>query len=130
MSFIEDGYFYICKRDDDDYVLAKNSDGSNSYNLPRISDSQYSFSEAEDYYNDNPSMRFVEKAASPSQRELLEAELETLLSWFDWYDQQCMQYQRSQRMQAQWDGDIESLDTEAVTKSARIVMIRTELDIL
>ena len=47
MSFIEDGYLYICKRNDDDYVLAKHPDGTYSYNLPRISDSPYSFAEAE-----------------------------------------------------------------------------------
>lgn len=129
-DFVADGYIYICRRNDDDYVLARNADGTDSYDLPRNYDlSPYSFEWAQAYYDDNPDKRFEEKPFEPTPQEILEAELETLLSWFDWYDQQCMQYQRSQRMGVSWEGDIDSLDALAVIKARRINEIRNQLDI-
>ena len=53
-----------------------------------------------------------------------EAELSSLLSWFEWYDQQCIQYQRSVRLGLEFDKDIEALDNEAVSKAERISQIR------
>lgn len=129
-DFVEDGYHYICKRNDDDYVLARNPDGTDSYDLPRNYElSPYSFEWAQAYYDDNPDMRFEEKQVEPTQAEILESELETLLSWFDWYDQQCMQYQRSQRMGVSWEGNIDDLDAQAVIKAHRINEIREQLGI-
>lgn len=53
-----------------------------------------------------------------------EVELNSLLSWFEWYDQQCIQYQRSVRLGLEFDKDIKVLDNEAVSKAERISQIR------
>lgn len=78
-SFIEDGYIYINKRSDSDYVLARNQDGSDSYDLPQnYEDTEYSFDEAEQYYIDNPDKRFEFPVRQKTEEELIQEELETL----------------------------------------------------
>lgn len=57
----------------------------------------------------------------------LSAELDNLNRWFDWYDQQCIQYQRSQRMGQTFDRDIDEMDREAAENALRIRQIREEL---
>lgn len=56
-----------------------------------------------------------------------ESEVQELTSWFAWYDQQAIQYQRSQRMGTEFDRDMAALDAEAVEKSQRINELRTIL---
>lgn len=61
------------------------------------------------------------------RQRIAETELQELTSWFGWYDQQAIQYQRAQRMNIAFDRDMAALDAEAVTKSLRINELRTIL---
>ena len=56
-----------------------------------------------------------------------EKELSSLLSWFDWYDEQIMQYHRSQRLNVEFDKDIEELDNQAKFNADRINFLRSEI---
>lgn len=58
------------------------------------------------------------------QIKAYEKELQSLEEWFKWYDQQCIQYQRSVRLGLEFDKDIKDLDNEAVSKAERISQIR------
>lgn len=51
-------------------------------------------------------------------------ELAELYEWFAWYDNQCSQYQRAQRMGEPFDWDMSALDSIAKDKQARIREIR------
>lgn len=63
----------------------------------------------------------------PTQKELLEKELKELLTWFEEYDKQTIQYQRCQRLGIEFDKDINELDAQAQTNSERITEIRNLL---
>jgi len=63
----------------------------------------------------------------PTEMELFENELNSLLVWFEEYDNQVKQYERCQRLGIEFDRDIEELDNEAVVKAARITEIRNIL---
>lgn len=59
-----------------------------------------------------------------AQEELLLNELNFLYSWFEEYDNQVKQYQRSQRLGIEFDKDIATLDKEAQANAKRITEIR------
>lgn len=65
-----------------------------------------------------------ERKAYILQLQSYEKELKTLNEWFSWYDQQCIQYQRSQRLKTQFNKDIASLDKEAEKNAKQITKIR------
>lgn len=50
-----------------------------------------------------------------------------LLNWFSWYDQQCMQYQRAQRLGLEFDNDINELDMQARDNAAQIKIYREKM---
>ena len=54
-------------------------------------------------------------------------ELSDLLSWFNRYDVQCMQYQRAMRVHGTSDMDIASLDEQAIINAQRIKDLRVEI---
>lgn len=51
-------------------------------------------------------------------------EIDQLLDWFEWYDQQCAQYLRAQRLGIDFDKDIDELDAQARTNAQRISELR------
>lgn len=51
-------------------------------------------------------------------------ELAERLQWFDWYDLQVKEYERSQRLGEPFDGDIMALDEQAKENAARIRELR------
>ena len=51
-------------------------------------------------------------------------EIDQLMAWFEWYDQQCAQYLRAQRLGLAFDKDIEELDEQARTNAQRISELR------
>lgn len=55
-------------------------------------------------------------------------ELEELEKWFEEYDKQVIQYQRSLRLGIEFDKDINELDEQAVVNAARIKELRTKID--
>lgn len=59
-----------------------------------------------------------------TQEELLLNELNFLYSWFEEYDNQVKQYERSQRLGVEFDKDIAKLDKEAQANAKRITEIR------
>lgn len=65
-----------------------------------------------------------EKAARRELSVQIQAELSEIEAWFLWYDNQCMQYQRSVRLGEAFDQDIALLDHEAKTKQTRAREIR------
>lgn len=54
-------------------------------------------------------------------------ELEELEKWFEEYDKQVIQYQRSLRLGIEFDKDINELDEQAVVNAARIKELRTKI---
>lgn len=56
-------------------------------------------------------------------------ELEELELWFEEYDKQVIQYQRSVRLGVEFDKDIAELDRLAVDNAKRIKELRTLLDL-
>lgn len=63
----------------------------------------------------------------PTQKELLENELNSLYVWFDEYDNQVKQYERCQRLGVEFDKNIEELDAQATINQQRIAEIRNLL---
>lgn len=53
-----------------------------------------------------------------------EKELRPILAWFSWYDEQCIQYQRCQRLGDEFDKDISELDIQAEEYAARVKYLR------
>ena len=53
-----------------------------------------------------------------------ERELFQLNQWFTWYDEQCIQYQRAQRLGTEFDKDIAELDAQATANAARVKELR------
>lgn len=51
-------------------------------------------------------------------------EIDQLMNWFEWYDQQCAQYQRAQRLGIDFDQDIDELDTQARENAQKIAKLR------
>ena len=71
-------------------------------------------------YQDGALLLDAERAASRATSKAEYAEWAELLSWFRWYDNQCMQYQRAQRQQTPFDRDIAVLDEQAAASQTRI----------
>ena len=65
-----------------------------------------------------------EKQAAEAAREAEAAELGELLAWFEWYDGQICQYERSVRLGESFDRDVAALDAQAKEKQLRIRQIR------
>ena len=53
-----------------------------------------------------------------------QAEYNELLQWFTWYDNQCAQYARAQRLGIEFDRDIVELDQQANKNQNRISELR------
>jgi len=53
-----------------------------------------------------------------------ERELCEINAWFTWYDEQCIQYQRCQRLGVEFDKDIAELDAQATVNAARVKELR------
>ena len=60
----------------------------------------------------------------PTEKEILQQELNELEKWFEWYDTQVLQYERSLRIGVSFDKDINLLDKEAQEKAKRIKELR------
>ncbi len=60
--------------------------------------------------------------------QVYEKELVALQEWFSWYDEQCIQYQRAQRLGTTFNRNIEELDKQAVANAKRITEIRTAMN--
>ena len=78
------------------------------------------------YENGNYYLDSERKNSLIYQRQL-STELTELNRWFDWYDEQCIQYQRAQRMGQDFDRDIEEMDRKASENAQRIRQIETEM---
>lgn len=59
-----------------------------------------------------------------TQEEILNNELNTLLNWFEKYDNQVKQYERCKRLGTEFDKDINELDAQATINQKRIAEIR------
>lgn len=58
-----------------------------------------------------------------TERKLMELE-----NWFSWYDQQCMQYSRAQRLGISFNRDINELDAQARENASKILSYRSILE--
>lgn len=56
-----------------------------------------------------------------------ERELTQLTQWFNWYDQQYIQWQRAQRLNLPFNQDMQALDEEAVINAQKILEYRAFL---
>ena len=61
-------------------------------------------------------------------KELKQNELNELLEWFVYYDNQVSQYSRSLRLGIAFDKNISELDNQAMLNAARISTLRKELN--
>lgn len=59
--------------------------------------------------------------------EEYQKEFERLLAWFEYYDNQIMQYQRAVRMNIEFDKDITELDIQAKINAEKINSLRDKL---
>lgn len=62
--------------------------------------------------------------ATVSEADSVEAELDELYAWFEWYDNQVAQYMRAVRLGETFDKDISELDALAEKKQNRIRELR------
>ena len=65
-------------------------------------------------------------ALKKKEDEILYSELS---AWFDWYDMQVSQYERSKRLEITFDRDIATLDAEAVQKAEQMREVKDRLGI-
>lgn len=70
-------------------------------------------------YQDGQLVADADRCARALQKENAAIERQEISNWFSWYDNQCMQYQRSLRLGEAFDQDIAALDQEAKQKQAR-----------
>lgn len=68
------------------------------------------------------------KPYQKTQEELYRDDLISIEKWFDYYDQQVMQYNRCIRMGISYDKDINELDNQAVLNANRITELRSLLN--
>lgn len=61
------------------------------------------------------------------QLRIKERELDQLIQWFNWYDQQYIQWQRAQRLNIPFNQDMQTLDEEAVVNAQKVLEYRTFL---
>lgn len=73
------------------------------------------------YYEDLARLEAL-KMQTSAEREIYQ-----LNTWFDWYDEQCMQYQRAMRLGTEFDHDINELDLQATANAARMKELKTIL---
>lgn len=115
--------------DENDYVIGYGSDyedGSIEINvIPFEVDmylGAYKFNKVTgEFIPDNHKIEYLE-----NQRKL-EREIGELSAWFTWYDQQCVQYQRSLRLGIEFNRDIAELDNQAKINANEITRLRTEM---
>lgn len=58
------------------------------------------------------------------EEEKIYKELNDLILWFEYYDNQIKQYQRCMRLGIEFDKDVIKLDQEAIEKQNRIKELR------
>lgn len=78
---------------------------------------------------DEKGRRFQIVEVTYSEVELASIEISQLELWFNWYDEQTIQYQRSVRLGVEFDKDMAELDKQAVDNAKRIKELRTLLDL-
>ena len=81
------------------------------------------YEETEDIYVFIP---YTDEELKKKEDEILYSELST---WFDWYDMQVSQYERSKRLEIAFDRDIATLDAEAVQKAEQMREVKDRLGI-
>ena len=69
---------------------------------------------------------YTDEELKKKEDEILYSELST---WFDWYDMQVSQYERSKRLEITFDRDIATLDAEAVQKAEQMREVKDRLGI-
>lgn len=78
---------------------------------------------------DEKGRRFQIVEVTYSEVELASIEISQLEWWFNWYDEQTIQYQRSVRLGVEFDKDMAELDRLAVDNAKRIKELRTLIDL-
>lgn len=63
------------------------------------------------------------------QRQKDETEYSELSQWFEWYDMQVNQYERTKRLGVEFDRDINALDAEAVEKAEQMRNVKDRLGV-
>lgn len=116
-------YLYL---DKDNYVIGYGSDYEpDSYKVDSVPFEvdqylgAYKFNkETEEYIPDNNKKNWLNRLNST------ERELDQLLQWFNWYDQQYIQWQRSQRLNLSFNQNMEKLDAQATLNAQKIIEYR------
>lgn len=85
-------------------------------------------------YNENELILDVSKITDMQLSDIkekrtqpLKDEIDELIEWFSWYDNQVNQYQRCVRLGVEFDQDIDELDNQAKIKQERIRELRNTL---
>ena len=66
----------------------------------------------------------LERYENELTSDILNKELQELLEWFEWYDIQICQFNRSVRQNIPFDKNIQELDMQAISKANRINEIK------
>lgn len=118
-------YIYL---DEKGYVYGCGSEyEENSFEVPFIPEEVDAFLGCYKYENGEYILDENRKAYI-LQIQDYEKELVSLQDWFKWYDEQCIQYQRAQRLGTSFNRSIEELDKQAVENAKRITEIRTAMN--
>lgn len=118
---------------DQGYVVGFTSYAANYDELPGV---EYTGEVPEDFavscrfyrYENGTLILDEAKQQEKAQKEAARIELAEITAWFNWYDNQCMQYSRSVRLGETFDGDIAELDEQAQAHQFKIREIRELLD--
>ena len=118
-------YIYL---DEKGYVYGYGSEyEENSFEVPFVSEEVDAFLGCYKYENGEYILEENRKAYI-LQTQAYEKELVSLQDWFKWYDEQCIQYQRAQRLGMSFNRNIEELDNQAVENAKQITAIRKYLE--
>ena len=118
-------YIYL---DEKGYVYGYGSEyEENSFEVPFVPEEVDAFLGCYKYENGEYLLDENRKAYI-LQMQAYEKDLISLQDWFKWYDEQCIQYQRAQRLGTSFNRNIEELDNQAVENAKQITAIRKYLE--
>ena len=115
--------------DKDGYIDGFCTEGILSDSVEYCGEIPENFAEVSGFYRlENGALVFdADKQQEQSQIESEEIELLGLLQWFHWYDNQCMQYARAQRLGEVFDQNMVVLDLEAREKQLRLRELKNKI---
>ena len=108
--------------DENGYIISFCTIGDLPDGIPYDGEIPENFAEVSGFYRlENGVLVFdADKQQEQLQSESDQQEMAEITEWFHWYDNQCMQYARTQRLGEPFDRDMQMLDLTAREKQLRL----------